>query len=685
MAFIARHSISVVFPAFNEAPNIERTVQQATACLQAMFRDWEIIVVNDGSRDATASILDQLARANPRVVALHHPANRGYGAALRTGIERASKDLVFFSDSDLQFHLSELVLLVAWIEQYDAVIGYRAPRRDPWHRRLNALGWNLVVRVACRVKARDVDCAFKLFRRSVLQMVDLSSEGAMVNAELLAKLSRLGFGIKQLPVTHFPRRAGAQTGASPRVIVKAFRELARLRPSLARTPRVVYGSERRARALPVAAERRKGDRRGAMLPINFADRRERIVRRPAAGDGLNVAMVLASPFPANHGTPAGVKEAAEAVAARGHKVHVVAYHFGEGEAPANVALHRIRDLGLPRRVVVGPTYDKPLLDLLLVARLVSVVRRERIDVIHAHNFEAALVAYVAGAITRRPVLYNAVCTMSDELASYGVLPAPLARRVAASLDRWVPRRADAVVCISEELSAAVRAAGVPAERVATIPLGISPGQFSARSDAKAARARLGLGEGPLAVYTGTLDRFQRIDYLLRAMRCVIERLPAARLVIAGGVTRDSDIAECRRLMGELGLERHVELRTGTTFADVPAFLAAADVAVAPRPACPGVPVKLLNYMAAGTPIVTFEGSAKGLVHGQSALLAPDHDWAALGSAMLALLDDPALAVRLGDAARAWAEVNLGWPALATRLEAVYRGLAKRPGPVLQAA
>jgi len=218
-------SISIVFPAFNEEDNVERAVHSALECFQPYFNNIEIIVVDDGSTDATRARLDGLAKRVPQVVAKHHVVNRGYGAALRTGIESAHNELIFFSDSDLQFDLAEIKNLLEWIHSYDIVAGFRERRADPPIRKFNAWAWKMLVRSILGVKVRDIDCAFKLFHRHVFDDVRLESVGAMINTEILARASHKKMTIKEVPVSHFSRQMGAQTGANPKVIVKAFKEL----------------------------------------------------------------------------------------------------------------------------------------------------------------------------------------------------------------------------------------------------------------------------------------------------------------------------------------------------------------------------------------------------------------------------------------------------------------------------
>ena len=221
-------TLSVIFPAFNEEANIRYTVESARKVLPKLAKTWEIILVNDGSRDATTPICDELAEQYPEVRAIHHVDNRGYGAALKSGILAARYDFIFFTDSDGQFDLQELGELIQWSSHYDIVTGYRAKRQDPPHRLINALGWNVLVRMVLGVKVRDIDCAFKIFHRSVFDRVQIRSVGAMVNTEILAQAMSFGMRIHEVKVSHFPRRYGKPSGANIKVIIKAFRELFRL-------------------------------------------------------------------------------------------------------------------------------------------------------------------------------------------------------------------------------------------------------------------------------------------------------------------------------------------------------------------------------------------------------------------------------------------------------------------------
>ena len=226
--------ISVVLPAFNEEPNIEKVVRDCTAYLDGTGLDYELIVTNDGSRDRTGEILDQLAKQLPRLRPQHHPQNRGYGAALRTGFDAATKRFVFYMDGDGQFDIKELDLLLPLATDEDHfVTGYRIVRNDPLLRRLNAKlfgGW--LVRILLNVRVRDLNCAFKLIPKKILNAITLESTGALINAEMYGRAIRKGFEIKEVGVHHYARTAGVQTGAHLSVIVRAFYDLFRLRQKI---------------------------------------------------------------------------------------------------------------------------------------------------------------------------------------------------------------------------------------------------------------------------------------------------------------------------------------------------------------------------------------------------------------------------------------------------------------------
>ena len=218
-------SLSVILPAYNEEALIADTISHVMSTLCSWMQNFEVIVVNDGSKDRTGEIVADLATYDRRIRLVNHPVNKGYGAALVTGFESVTKELAFFMDSDGQFDIRDLARFFPFIEEYGAVLGYRIHRQDTWMRKLNAWGWKKLVGFVFGVHARDIDCAFKLFRAEFFRTHRLETRGAMINAEILYKLARAGYTYTELGVQHLPRRAGKATGAKLRVILRALGEL----------------------------------------------------------------------------------------------------------------------------------------------------------------------------------------------------------------------------------------------------------------------------------------------------------------------------------------------------------------------------------------------------------------------------------------------------------------------------
>jgi putative flippase GtrA len=222
---VTSHSLSIVLPAYNEEHVIGATLEHVLNVLAAWVKDFEVIVVNDGSTDRTGAIVSTFAETEPRVRVVTHAHNQGYGAALADGFAAATKELTVFMDSDGQFDIRDLARLLLFIDEYDAVIGYRLHRQDSWMRKLNAWGWKHLIGWVLSIHVRDIDCAFKLLRTDFLHQYPLETRGAMINAELLYKLTRTGCTYREVGVHHLPRQSGRATGANPRVIARAFREL----------------------------------------------------------------------------------------------------------------------------------------------------------------------------------------------------------------------------------------------------------------------------------------------------------------------------------------------------------------------------------------------------------------------------------------------------------------------------
>lgn len=231
--------LSFFFPALNEEDHVAAVVEEALSVLPRFTDDLEVTVVDDGSSDRTGAIADELAARDSRVRVIHHQARRGYGGAVRSGLVAATKPWVFYTDGDRQFALEDLARLIAESEGADAVVGYREKRADPPRRLFVAWVYNHLIRLLFGGSWRDVDCAFKLFRRDVFERVPLGrvkSNGAFFSPELLITLRRAGVRVRQVGVRHFPRTAGEPKGAPPKVIIRAIRDLLRLRARLSLRP-----------------------------------------------------------------------------------------------------------------------------------------------------------------------------------------------------------------------------------------------------------------------------------------------------------------------------------------------------------------------------------------------------------------------------------------------------------------
>lgn len=223
-------SISAVLPAHNEEGNIASTVAGCVSYLGENSAGYEVIVVNDGSRDRTREIVEGIASANPNVILVNHEVNRGYGSALRSGFDKASKEYIFFMDSDGQFDINDLDRMLPHVGADKAVIGYREDRADSAIRTLNAWLYGMYIYIVFGLRVKDMDCAFKIFPTEAYRSVrPIKSGGALFSAEFLIKLKRSGITFIQVPVRHFPRVFGSQSGANIGVIVRMFKESWKLR------------------------------------------------------------------------------------------------------------------------------------------------------------------------------------------------------------------------------------------------------------------------------------------------------------------------------------------------------------------------------------------------------------------------------------------------------------------------
>ena len=386
------------------------------------------------------------------------------------------------------------------------------------------------------------------------------------------------------------------------------------------------------------------------------------VSRVTARVGYRIAMVAPCPFPSLRGSQVLIRELAETLAAAGHSVHVVTYPTAQHLVPIErIAIHRVPKLpGLWTARPFG--WQKLVLDLLLLLLLYRVVRRERVQLIHAHNLEGPVIAYLVRWFTGVPVVYHAHNALSDELPCYARSPAGrrVAKMMGALLDRRVAAAADYSIALTDRLAAFLAARGA-AGRVAVVPPAVRTVRASRPPTARRSR-------GPQIMYAGNLDPYQDLHVLLAGFERIRAAEPNAHLVI---VTHPAASRQAQRAHG-FTLCAGVFVRVAPTFVAAMRVLRQADVVVCPRGSWSGFPIKGLNYMGLGRPIVHARASAHPIEDGVSGLVFEDHDPQALAAAVLRIVRDRDLALRLGRAAQAAVRDSYSWAQVLPSVTAVYR-------------
>lgn len=354
-------------------------------------------------------------------------------------------------------------------------------------------------------------------------------------------------------------------------------------------------------------------------------------------------MVGACPYPVPQGSQVLLTETARALQAVGDEVHLVVYGYGAGPQPMDVQIHRSARFPGANRFRAGPSFAKPLQDLAMIGTLRSVVRAYKVNIVHAHNYEALAVAL---ASRKRPVVYHAHNLMSDELPFYfgGATWASKAGRL---LDRTLPRRADAVIALHTRQAEALVREGVAESRIHVIPPPVAINDFPVE------RERVEIAS---VLYTGNLDSYQNISLLNRVHNRVLEREPRADFVVATSDTRETSFG------------RKVET---PDFETLRQCLSQDVVMVSPRASWSGYPMKILNGMAAGLPIVALASACGPLEDGVTGRIVDDGDADGFAEAVLALMGDGAERERLGSAARAYVEAHHGHEAIGRRLAQVH--------------
>lgn len=373
--------------------------------------------------------------------------------------------------------------------------------------------------------------------------------------------------------------------------------------------------------------------------------------------------VAACPLPARRGTPIRIFRLAEALNDIGVHVEVLAYHLGETRPEPGFTLHRIDDVRWYRRMSAGPSYRKLLVDWRLARRLEQMLRSDNFDVIHAHHYEGLICALYANRNYHLPVIFDAHTLLSSELPTYSLgLPRFVKRYLGKLLDSWLPKRATHIVAVSEIIEEKlITEFGLNISTISIVPNGTETALLSA--------FRRREQQPPIILFTGNLAAYQDIDILLAAFALIRVRTPHPVLRIV----TDDDFTPYRKQVGALGIENSVEIFSGE-FENLPEHLATATVAVNPRRVCDGVPQKLLNYMAAACPVVSFRGSARHVVHDESAWIAEEPTATCLAHGIDELLDNPLRAQEMGANAARIVRNELSWSRAATEIERISRRL-----------
>ena len=233
------NGISIILPALNEEGNIEAAIQDIQLYFHSREEKYEIIVINDGSTDSTGEIAERLVKENGSVRVIHHPINKGYGSALKEGFENSKYKYVFFTDSDRQFDIKGLDILLPLIktDAVEIIIGYRLKRKDPFLRRFLSWGYNSLIGYLFDLNVKDIDCAFKIFRKDIFSKIEIESKNFFVNTEVLAKAMYFGFNVLEVGVPHFPRTAGKTTVTLKHIpltlieLYRIFKSIKRLKKS----------------------------------------------------------------------------------------------------------------------------------------------------------------------------------------------------------------------------------------------------------------------------------------------------------------------------------------------------------------------------------------------------------------------------------------------------------------------
>jgi len=389
---------------------------------------------------------------------------------------------------------------------------------------------------------------------------------------------------------------------------------------------------------------------------------------------LKILVVAACPFPAERGTPVRIRRLCEGLSKRGHRVEIATYHIGDPVNFDNITVHRTAEDKDYAHTAPGPTLKKLLvLDRRLAQRLVQLLKTEAFDVVHAHHVEGLLISRTARWLARSavPIVFDCHTSLEAELPYYAPrIGKVLAQWAGGRLDRVIPALADHTTTVTEELQTQILARKILGEeQITVIGNGLELELFE-HAEARNERSE----RGKTLVFAGNLAGYQGIELMLDAFKLVLERCPGVRLNIVSQDSFDAFEVRCR----DMNIKHAIDLDL-VSFEDVPACLDRADIALNPRLNAPGLPLKTLNYLAAGLPIVSFAGSGHHLTDGENALLVENGDIEGFADAIVRLLDDDDLAQTLSVNGRSLIRKKLSCERITADLEGVLRATVRRAG------
>ena len=383
-----------------------------------------------------------------------------------------------------------------------------------------------------------------------------------------------------------------------------------------------------------------------------------------------IGMIAACPFPSSQGSQVLIRQLSSALSRRGHSVHVITYPFGELPPDPYYQLHRAKALFPYGKLEPGPSLVKPILDLMLLIKAISVARREKIDLLHGHNYEGGMVAWTAARWLGIPSIYHCHSLLSDELPTY--FSARPIRRIArlfgSVFDGIAAVLADHTIAVSPEIVRKFTKTEERRRKVTYLTPGIDPEEWG-RIDLK----ELKRVEGFRMVYTGNLAPFQNVPQLLEAIRTVRRDFHNVTLE----VVTPSKSATLLDLARSIGVESNLSVVVEKDFKAIVPRLLRADLACSMRTMKSGFPVKNLNYMAAGLPIVCYESGAKGVIDRETGIVVKDNDVIAFARAVSKLLKDGGLRNKMGERGRDIAFRNYNWDNLSEKVEEIHDSLLER--------